>query len=56
VWDYLFGTYYMPEGVLPQDYGIDDPLFPTSWIGQMVVPFKQFLSRLQDAPKNKTAG
>ena len=56
VWDYMFGTYYMPEGKLPQTYGVDDPLFPTTWIGQMVVPFKHFISRLQDAPKNKPAG
>ena len=53
IWDYLFGTFYMPEGVLPQEYGVDDPLFPTTWHGQMIVPFKQFLDRLQQAPKSK---
>ena len=47
IWDYLFGTFYMPEGVLPQDYGVDDPLFPTDWAGQMIVPFRQFIDRLQ---------
>lgn len=55
IWDYLFGTFYMPEGVLPQEYGVDDPLFPTTWHGQMIVPFKQFLERLQQAPKKGPA-
>ena len=55
IWDYLFGTFYMPEGVLPQEYGIDDPLFPTSWAGQMVVPFRQFLDRIQTTPKDTPA-
>jgi sterol desaturase/sphingolipid hydroxylase (fatty acid hydroxylase superfamily) len=50
-WDYLFGTFYMPEGQLPQEYGVDDPLFPTTWTGQMVVPFQQFLTRIQAPPK-----
>ena len=56
IWDYLFGTFYMPEGQLPQEYGVDDPLFPTTWAGQMIVPFQQFLARIQAPPKpSKTA-
>ncbi len=51
IWDTMFGTFYMPEGKLPQEYGVDDPLFPTTWVGQMVVPFKQFMARLQAPPK-----
>jgi sterol desaturase/sphingolipid hydroxylase (fatty acid hydroxylase superfamily) len=51
IWDYLFGTFYMPEGQLPQEYGVDDPLFPTTWSGQMIVPFKQFMARIQAPPK-----
>ena len=51
--DYLFGTFYMPEGQLPQEYGVDDPLFPTTWHGQMIVPFKQFIDRLQQPAKPK---
>ncbi len=53
IWDYMFGTFYMPEGRLPQEYGVDDPLFPTTWAGQMIVPFKQFIDRLQQPPKAK---
>jgi len=54
-WDYMFGTYYMPEGQLPQEYGVDDPLFPTTWTGQMIVPFKQFAARLQQPRSENTA-
>jgi sterol desaturase/sphingolipid hydroxylase (fatty acid hydroxylase superfamily) len=54
IWDWMFGTFYMPEGKLPQEYGVDDPLFPTTWGGQMVVPFKQFLARLQAPAKPGT--
>jgi sterol desaturase/sphingolipid hydroxylase (fatty acid hydroxylase superfamily) len=54
IWDYVFGTFYMPEGQLPKEYGVDDPLFPTTWAGQMIVPFKQFIDRLQQPPKVKT--
>ena len=45
IWDLLFGTYYMPEGQLPEVYGTDDP-FPEDWASQMIVPFKQFFQRL----------
>ena len=47
IWDWMFGTFYMPEGQLPQEYGVDDPHFPTTWHGQMIVPFRQFFARLQ---------
>ena len=55
IWDKLFGTFYMPEGQLPQEYGVDDPLFPNDWAGQMIVPFKQFAARIQEPPKAKAA-
>jgi sterol desaturase/sphingolipid hydroxylase (fatty acid hydroxylase superfamily) len=52
IWDYMFGTFYMPEGKLPQEYGVDDPLFPTTWGQQMIVPFRQFMARLQESSKS----
>ena len=55
IWDYLFGTFYMPEGKLPEAYGVDEPNYPTSWVGQMIYPFKAFTARLQAPPKSKTA-
>ena len=41
-WDVMFGTFYMPKGKLPENYGVDDPNFPKDFIGQMIVPFKMF--------------
>ncbi|HEY8579887.1 MAG TPA: sterol desaturase family protein, partial [Beijerinckiaceae bacterium] len=41
-WDVLFGTYYMPEGKLPQTYGVDDPSFPRGFAGQLFEPFIRF--------------
>ena len=40
--DVIFGTYYMPEGKLPQRYGVTDEAFPThSFIGQLIYPFRK---------------
>jgi hypothetical protein len=37
----MFGTFYMPEGKLPQNFGVDDHHFPEGYISQLVYPFKQ---------------
>jgi sterol desaturase/sphingolipid hydroxylase (fatty acid hydroxylase superfamily) len=37
--DILFGTFYMPAGQLPDQYGVDDKAFPTTFGGQLVHPF-----------------
>ncbi len=39
--DLIFGTFYMPTDELPDAYGVDDPYFPTSFIGQLRHPFAQ---------------
>jgi len=39
LWDLLFGTFYMPQGRLPQQYGVDDAQFPQGFVGQMIYPF-----------------
>src|SRR6185436_18724675 len=39
-WDILFGTYYMPEGKLPTDFGIDEQM-PENILGQLVHPFRR---------------
>jgi sterol desaturase/sphingolipid hydroxylase (fatty acid hydroxylase superfamily) len=39
--DIIFGTFYMPEGELPDNYGIADRTFPTSFTGQLAHPFTQ---------------
>lgn len=39
--DIIFGTFYMPEGRAPEQYGIRGGTVPDSFIGQMLWPFKQ---------------
>lgn len=39
IWDVMFGTFYMPEGKLPQTFGVDDPDYPETYIGQIIYPF-----------------
>ena len=41
IWDVLFGTFRMPEGVLPDNYGIDDQNFPQDISRQLAYPFQQ---------------
>ena len=41
LWDLLFGTFYMPEGKLPANYGAEDPAMPASLPQQLVYPFRQ---------------
>lgn len=51
IWDVMFGTFYMPEGRLPSNYGVDSPNLPTHFIGQMVVPFAVFIRSFRPAVK-----
>ena len=37
-WDMLFGTFYMPKGRYPENFGICEPM-PKGWLGQMWEPF-----------------
>ncbi len=39
--DWLFGTFYMPEGEVPNVYGIGEKEFPESFGGQMLYPFRR---------------
>jgi sterol desaturase/sphingolipid hydroxylase (fatty acid hydroxylase superfamily) len=39
--DVIFGTFYMPAGQLPDNYGIGEREFPVSFPGQLVHPFTQ---------------
>ena len=41
VWDVLFGTFRMPDGVLPQGYGADSPDVPGGIAGQLAYPFQR---------------
>ena len=38
LWDILFGTYYMPRGRWPENFGINEPM-PADFVGQLWAPF-----------------
>ena len=38
IWDIIFGTYYMPKGKYPENFGIHDEM-PSGFIGQLWRPF-----------------
>ncbi len=44
VWDLMFGTFHMPAGQLPKDYGADGA--PEHFLGQMAYPFQVIFRRL----------
>jgi sterol desaturase/sphingolipid hydroxylase (fatty acid hydroxylase superfamily) len=41
IWDVMFGSYHMPAGELPGDYGIDDKEMPQTLAGQLLYPLRQ---------------
>ncbi|HEX4634768.1 MAG TPA: sterol desaturase family protein [Rhizomicrobium sp.] len=41
LWDVMFGTYHMPVGELPKDYGIDDSEMPEGLVPQLLYPLVQ---------------
>jgi sterol desaturase/sphingolipid hydroxylase (fatty acid hydroxylase superfamily) len=40
VWDLVFGTFYMPRGQLPSEFGIVEPI-PETLLGQLAWPFRR---------------
>ena len=40
--DVIFGTFYMPAGELPDNYGIDERNYPTTFQSQLVHPFTHY--------------
>jgi len=41
IWDRAFRTYYMPEGRVPERFGLDDQVMEESFWAQMVEPFRK---------------
>lgn len=39
LWDLLFGTFYMPVGKTPTEFGVHDNSVPEKFLGQLVYPF-----------------
>jgi sterol desaturase/sphingolipid hydroxylase (fatty acid hydroxylase superfamily) len=44
VWDRIFGTYYMPAGRIPENFGIPEEL-PRNLLGQLIHPFAQLAAK-----------
>ena len=42
-WDYMFGTFYMPEGKLPEHFGVEDDALVEGYASQLAYPFAQYL-------------
>jgi sterol desaturase/sphingolipid hydroxylase (fatty acid hydroxylase superfamily) len=40
LWDVMFGTFHMPKDRLPQEFGVDDHHFPTTYLSQLIYPFR----------------
>lgn len=43
-WDRIFGTYYMPPGRVPENFGIPEE-FPKGLVGQLVEPFARLVGK-----------
>jgi sterol desaturase/sphingolipid hydroxylase (fatty acid hydroxylase superfamily) len=41
IWDVMFGSFHMPVGELPKDYGIDDKEMPEGLVPQLLYPLVQ---------------
>ena len=41
LWDWMFGTFHMPQGALPDNYGIDDKAMPEGLMPQLIYPLLQ---------------
>jgi len=44
IWDLLFGTYYMPKGRYPENFGICEPM-PGGYFGQLWEPFARLFRK-----------
>lgn len=49
-WDYFFGTFYMPEGKLPEHFGVDDPELVEGYASQLIYPFAHYLKHRNANP------
>ncbi len=38
--DLIWGTFYMPSGVVPEEYGANEPAMPGGLLGQTLFPFR----------------
>jgi len=58
LWDWLFGTAYLPKAKKPESYGIyGNPVFPKGYFGQVFHAFRRFPSGASSvsAPESEEA-
>jgi sterol desaturase/sphingolipid hydroxylase (fatty acid hydroxylase superfamily) len=48
IFDWMFGTFYMPEGKLPEVFGNDDHHFPEGYFAQLQYPFKSLIANVRN--------
>jgi sterol desaturase/sphingolipid hydroxylase (fatty acid hydroxylase superfamily) len=53
VWDLMFGTFYMPKGVLPADYGVEG--VPSHFLAQLIYPFRVIAERIGRSRKARAS-
>ena len=41
LWDWLFGTFYLPRGRQAERFGVDGAPLPRGWWGQLLYPFRK---------------
>jgi sterol desaturase/sphingolipid hydroxylase (fatty acid hydroxylase superfamily) len=51
--DVLFGTFHMPAGQLPEQFGIGDTEFPEDFLGQLVYPLRATRTPPPPAPSQR---
>ncbi len=49
-WDYAFGTFYMPEGKLPENFGVDDPELVEGYAAQLLYPYLHYMRERAKRP------
>jgi sterol desaturase/sphingolipid hydroxylase (fatty acid hydroxylase superfamily) len=54
--DVIFGTFYMPAGTLPQEFGNEDDVFPEGFWGQIIYPFRRGQAPPLPAPLPRSGG
>jgi sterol desaturase/sphingolipid hydroxylase (fatty acid hydroxylase superfamily) len=47
IFDKIFGTFHLPEGRWPKDYGIPEDV-PKSYLGQLAYPFTRTGKKLDE--------
>ena len=50
IYDLVFGTFYMPKGELPDQYGVDDKAFPEGFGAQLLYPFRKPSDSAEEPP------